>query len=329
MKILFIGGTGNISLACAELLIERGHDMTLLNRGTRSTVDFPCDVIIADRNKPGELKKALEGKYFDVIADFICFDRAGAELAYEACKDTCGQYIMISTTVVYEKPAKKLPITEDTPYGNDFWPYGRLKEEAEKYLLEKHRDNNFPLTIVRPSHTYSKTWIPNMVSSSDYTIAARLEKGLPIFVPDDGQGMWTLTHVRDFAVGFAGLCGKQEAIGEAYHITSDMVLTWNQIIKEIAGALGVKEYEVHKIPSEFICQKAPELDGRIIGDKACSAVFDCAKIKEIVPDFDCTISFRQGIKESVKWFREDKSRQKINEESNQIFDKVINAWKNN
>ncbi len=327
MKILLIGGTGNISQACGQLMHDRGHQLTLLNRG-KNEAAFPCEVIQADRNAPGALKKVLEGRSFDVIADFICFDEKEAALAFEACRGRCGQYILISTTVVYEKPPRLLPVTESSPIGNRFSEYGRKKEAAERFLLDKFEQQKFPLTIIRPSHTYSERWLPNPVTSVGYTLAARMEKGLPVFVHDDGQGLWTLTHVRDFAVGFAGLCGAPGSLGEAYQITSDMVLTWNQILKEIADALGITSPKIVKIPTDFICEVDPAMSDKLRGDKACHAVFDCSKLKAIVPDFDCKITFRQGIRESIAWFKADTARQTVNQEHDQVFSNIVNAWKN-
>ncbi|NMA42963.1 MAG: NAD-dependent epimerase/dehydratase family protein [Oligosphaeraceae bacterium] len=326
MKILFIGGTGNLSLACAEYLASQGHEISILNRG-KSKIETPFEQIIADRNQPGALKKALQDRHFDVIADFICFDAQQAETAFEACRGRCAQYIFISTTVVYAKPHQKLPVTEQSPTGNNFSAYGRDKEAAENFLFSKYADDGFPITIVRPSHTYSERWLPNVVSSLGYTLAARLEQGKPIFVHDDGQGLWTLTHVRDFAVGFAGLCGNTRSIGQVYQITSDMVLTWNQIMRETAWALHIEEPEILTIPSEFICRIRPDMNGKLFGDKACAGIFDCAKLKKLVPDFDCRISFRQGIRESVAWFKADPARQTVDPEADQIFDQVCQAWK--
>ncbi len=326
MRILFIGGTGNLSLSCAELLASRGHQISMLNRG-KSKIETPFEQIIADRNQPGALKKALEDRYFDVIADFICLDAEQAETAFEACSGRCAQYMLVSTTVVYAKPHDKIPVTEQSPLGNRFSAYGRGKEAAEKYLLAKLASEGFPLTIVRPSHTYSQRWLPNVVNSLGYTLAARLEQGRPVFVHDDGQGLWTLTHVRDFAVGFAGLCGNPKSIGEAYQITSDMVLTWNQIMRETALALQLDEPEILHIPSEFISRIRPEMADKLFGDKACDGVFDCSKLKKLVPDFDCRISFRQGIRESIAWFKEDQSRQTSDPEVDLVFDQVCQAWK--
>lgn len=325
MHILFIGGTGNISEACVELLLARGHQVTLLTRGQQSARPG-CDCLVTDRNVPGALKQALAGRYFDVIADFICFDAEQAESSWEACQGRCAQFILISTTVVYAKPPAALPITENTPKGNAFSAYGRDKEAAETFFLKKAAAG-FPLTIIRPSHTYSHKWIPNPVSSIGYTVAARLERGLPLFVHDDGQGLWTLTHTRDFAVGFAGLCGQPEAIGEDYQITSDFVLTWNQIIAELANALQISNYTVEKIPTDFICRQIPLMSDKLRGDKACTAVFDCAKVKRVVPDFDCRISFHAGIRESIAWFKADPARQQSVAEVDRVFDQIIAAWR--
>ena len=223
---------------------------------------------------------------------------------------------------------QRLPLTEDAPLGNPFWDYAEKKLACEHWLLQRREETGFPVTMVRPSHTYSKRWIPNPVSSGSYTFAARLEQGKPVFVHDDGESPWTLTTAADFAVGLAGLLGKPEAIGEAFHITSDEVLTWNQIYAEIAAALGVKSPQIVKVPTDFICQVAPQLTGTLKGDKAHPGVFDNAKIKRFVPEFRCRTPFRVGVRESVRWLREHPEQQNLKPELDEMIEKVLAAWRN-
>lgn len=322
MKILVLGGTGNLSSDCAALMLKRGYDVTLVTRG-HNPVPAGFKSIVADRNVPGELAAAVGTQLFDVVADFTTYKPEQAALAYNALGSRCGQYIFVSTVCTYSRAALKLPITEDTPQGNEYSEYGRLKEQCEVFFREREAEGKLKLTIVRPSHTYSHLWIPNPVTSAGYTLAYRLEHHLPIFVHDDGQNLWTLTHTRDFAVGFVGLVGNNAALGEAFQITSDAALTWNQIIREIIMAVGVDDAEVLHIPTDEICRIEPMMVAKLKGDKANNAVFDCGKLKKIVPDFQCGIQFREGIRESVAWFREDPARMVPDMKVNGIIEHII------
>jgi nucleoside-diphosphate-sugar epimerase len=260
MKILFIGGTGNISSECAALLHQLGHEILVLSRG-RAAMPSGYRAIRADRKDPAAMRTALKGVTPDVVLNFIGYDVPEVQADYELFKGLVLQYVFISSTVVYARPPRQLPLTEDAPLGNPLWDYAQKKLACEQWLLQRRQETGFPVTIVRPSHTYSKAWVPNPVSSSSYTFAARLEQGKAVFVHDDGESPWTLTAASDFAAGLAGLLGKPEAIGEAFHITSDEVLTWNQICAEIAAALGAAAPQIVKVPTDFICQVAPELTG--------------------------------------------------------------------
>jgi len=236
------------------------------------------------------------------------------------------QYVFISSATVYAKPPGRLPITEEAPLGNAFWDYAQKKLACEQWLQERRQASGFPVTIVRPSHTYSERWVPNPVSSASYTFAARLEQDKPVFVPDEGENPWTLTAASDFAVGLAGLVGNEKAVGEAFHITSDEVSTWNQIYAEIAAALGVSSPNVVKIPTNFICQVAPQLTGNLKGDKSQPGVFDNSKIKRFVPGFECRKPFRKGVRESVAWLRAHPEQQNLKPEVDATFEQVIAAW---
>ncbi len=325
MNILFLGGTGNISTDCAELLCRRGHHIMVLTRG-QSPVPSAYQAIVADRHDRARLQEIVHALDVDVVINFIGFEPADVQIDYEVFAGRIRQYIFVSTTVVYARPNAKLPMTETSPVGNPFSEYGQKKLACETWLQQKHDPEKFPVTIVRPSHTYSSRWIPNLVASADYTLASRLEQGKPVFVPDDGQNLWTLTATSDFAVGLAGLAGNDEAIGEIFQITGDAALTWNQIYAEIARALGALAPEIVNIPTDFICNVRPEMTAKIKGDKGEPGVFDNAKIKRFVPDFDCRKTFRQGIAESVAWFRADPARMTVNPKNDAIFDEVIDTW---
>jgi nucleoside-diphosphate-sugar epimerase len=325
LTILFIGGTGNISTECAALLHKRGHRIQILSRG-RLGVPAEYRAIAADRKDPEAMQAALKGAQPDIVLNFLGYERPEMELDFNLFNGYVQQYIFISSATVYAKPPRSIPITEEAPLGNAFWDYAQKKLLCEQYLLDCAGQNKFPVTIVRPSHTYAKLWIPNPVSSAGYSFAARLEQGKPVFVPDNGENPWTLTASSDFAVGLAGLVGKPDAVGEAFHITSDEVLTWNQIYAEIADALSVKSPKVVKVPTDFICQAVPQLTGNLKGDKSHPGVFDNSKIKRFVPDFACRKSFREGIRESVNWMRSHPEQRNLNPQVDAMIEPVIEAW---
>jgi len=325
MKILLLGGTGNISGACADLLFEKGHEIQILSRGL-TPVPGHFRPVRADRKDPAAMRAALRDARPDVVINFLGYDLPEVQLDFELFHTTAQQYIFISSATVYVKPPPRLPLTEDMPLGNPWWDYARKKQACEQWLLQCWSSAAFPVTIVRPSHTYSKRWIPNPLSSSSYTFAQRLEQGKPVFVPDEGENPWTLTAASDFAVGLAGLVGHSAARGEAFHITSDEVLTWNRIVGDIAVALGVKSPRVVKIPTQFICQIAPQMTGSLKGDKSHPGVFDNSKIKRFVPDFECHKPFRVGVRESVAWLRAHPGEQNLNPKIDALCDKVISGW---
>ena len=326
MKVLFIGGTGNISEACARLLIEGGHEVTVVTRG-QTPVPPDYQQLRADRRKLHQMQTALKGRDLEVVVNFLGYDILDVELDYEVFKGRVGQYVFISSAAVYAKPPPRLPITEDGPFGNPWWDYAHKKLACECWLKEKAQATGFPMTIVRPSLTYSRRWIPNPISSSSFTFARRFEEGRPVFVHDDGQNPWTLTHTSDFAVGLLGLLGNPMAIGESFHITGDEVHTWNEIYVAIASALRVEMPEVVKIPTDFICKVAPEFTGTLKGDKAHPGVFDNSKIKKVVPEFRTRKGLREGLGESVEWLREHPEHQNLKPELDQVIDRVIQEWR--
>jgi nucleoside-diphosphate-sugar epimerase len=337
MKILLLGGTGNISGECAALLHERGHEILILTRG-QSAVPPEYTAIRADRKDPAAMRAALKGAQPDAVLNFLGYELAEVQLDHELFRKSVRQYVFISSATVYAKPPRELPITEAAPLGNAFWDYAQKKLACEQWLLRRWEEERFPVTIVRPSHTYSKRWVPNPISSSSYTFAERLEQGKPVFVHDNGENPWTLTAATDFALGLAGLIGNDAALGEAFHITSDEVLTWNQIYAEIAAAVRVRGCGQHRpiygppspilnIPTDFICQIAPQLTGTLKGDKAHPGVFDNSKVKRFVPEFRCRKRFHAGLRESIQWLRGHPAEQNLKPELDALIEDVIAAWR--
>jgi len=321
MKVLFIGGTGNISSACSELAISRGIELYHLNRGLSKgirNVDG-MKTIISDIRNFEQTRKAIEGHSFDVVVDFIAYLPEHIENDIKLFTGKTKQFVFISTASAYQTPPLKLPVKEDTPLENPYWDYSRNKIACENLLRDTFNKNGFPYTIVRPSHTYDKTIVPSI---GGYTVLNRMLKGLPVVVPGDGTSIWTLTYNKDFAVGLIGLLGKAEAINEAYHITSDEWLTWNGIYSILANELNVTPYLVH-IPSDIIAKYDKTIGESLLGDKSHSMIFDNSKIRKLVPDFNPTTLFSQGAKEIVKWYHENTIRKEPNEEINNFMDKII------
>ena len=327
MRILFLGGTGVISTACTRLAVARGLDVTLLNRSSREGIPGARQ-ITADITRTNETAAALAGKTWDAVVDFIAFDRAAVEQRLELFRGRTAQYVFISTTSAYQKPAVHHLLTESTPLANPFWEYSRLKIAAEDRLQTALRDEAFPVTIVRPSLTYDDPSIPLAINArgKSFTNIARLRAGRPLIIPGDGLSLWTITHSSDFAKGLVGLLGHPGAIGQAFHITSDEALTWNQIYQAVADAAGVAQPQFVHIASDFITACLPEYTGTLLGDKANSAVFDTTKIKRFVPDFVATTRFLDGIARAVKWFDADPSRQVTDPETEAKWDRLIAAY---
>jgi len=326
MRILVIGGTGNISSEFVEAAIARGFETILLTRGTRSVTDG-AKAIIADASIPSELGAATGDMSFDAVIDFLCFEPGRALSAVETFGGRTGQYVFISSAAAYQKPPRSHVIDEATPLENPFWAYARDKIACERVFMDAFRDRGFPVTVVRPSHTYGKTWIPTAFVSSDFTVAARILAGKEIIVPGDGQSLWTLTHARDFAVGLLGLLGRGEALGEAFTIAGDEARTWDAIHGIVGEALGAPPRIVH-VPSEFIAAVDAAMGERLLGDKAYSAVFDCAKLRRLVPEFRTTVPLERGVRESVAWRRADPSRMVIDGIMDARIEKILAAWKN-
>ena len=327
MRVLFIGGTGIISTACTRLAVERGFDVTLLNRGRSGSVAGTRQ-IVADINDPASAMSALGEERWDVVADFLTFTPAQLEQRLALFRGRVGQYIFISSASAYQRPVRHYLVTESTPLANPFWDYSRAKIACEDRLMRALRDEAFPVTIVRPSFTYGETIIPLPMNSwlKQYTVLARLRRGAPVIIPGDGTSLWTLTHNSDFAKGFIGLFGHQAAIGHPFHITSDEVITWNQAYEAVAEAAGVAEPKFVHIASDFIAACLPDMLGSLHGDKAHSVVMDNTKIKRFVPDYVATTRFRDGVRRSVTWFDADPARQVVDHEAEAAYDCLIAAY---
>lgn len=326
MKILFIGGTGNISTACTRLAYARGFEVYVLNRG-RTPFELPegITVLEADVENAESVRRAVIGHRFDIVANFLAFSRADVQRDIELFGSGLRQYLFISSASCYQKPPSHPVITESTPLYNPFWEYSRDKIACEEMLMAAYRELEFPVTIIRPSLTYQYV-IPLVFGAwREYTIVDRMKRGEKIIVHGDGASVWTITHSEDFARGFVGLLGHQQAIGHAFHITSDELLTWDQIYQAVASAAGVEADIVH-IPSDFIARVAPQRAGTLLGDKAYSAIFDNSKIKRYVPDFCAPTPFSAGIRRTLEWFEADPKRMVVNEESNRLMDRILTAY---
>ncbi len=328
MKVLFIGGTGIISAAVSQLAVEKGFELYLFNRGQRKEfVPKSTKVIKGDIRDKSAFAKAIKGQTFDVVVDWLAYVPKDVETDIKIFKGNVGQYIFISSASAYQKHPTHRLITKSTQLANPFWQYSSDKIACEDRLMAEYRNNGFPVTIVRPSLTYGVTMIPAAINSwtKPWTLIDRMRKGKKIIIHGDGTSLWTMTHNTDFAKGFVGLIGNIQAIGHAFHITSDEVLTWNHIYQAIADAAGVRLNAVY-IPSDFIAKIDPDHAGTLLGDKACSIVFDNSKIKRFVPDFVATVPFAQGVKHSIEWFEQEPKRRVVDDEYNKFMDRVIAAY---
>lgn len=330
MKVLFIGGTGLISEAVSRLVVKKGMNLYLLNRGNRNElVPGGVEIITGDIRDKKNVSEILKNYQFDVVVDWIAFTEDHIKVDLRLFKDKIEQYIFISSASVYQKPPTQYLITESTPLANPYWQYSQNKIACEELLIDEYRKNGFPITIVRPSHTYGKTGIPSSLNSSSHpwSLIDRILNGKEIIVHGDGTSLWTMTHNTDFAKGFVGLLGNMQSIGHAFHITSDEVLSWNQIYRAIGKAVGVSPKIVH-ISSDFIINFLPEKSGSLLGDKARSCVFDNSKIKKFVPEYKATVPFQSGVKQSIEWFNEHPKKCKTDKKWNKIIDKIIDRYKN-
>ncbi len=303
MKALFIGGTGTISSEISALCVRQGWQLTLLNRGNaRERVPAGAETVTCDIYDEKQVLAALGDRTFDVVADFIAFTPEHVERDIRLFKGRCAQYIFISSASAYMKPLPSPIVTESTPLINPYWTYSHNKALCEEKLTRACRDEGFPVTIVRPSHTYCERSVPVALHGpkGSFQVLERIRLGKKVIVPGDGLTWWTLTHSRDFAVAFVGLMGNIHAIGEAYHITGDERLTWNQVYECIGAALGAKPKIVH-IASETLAALCDEYRGALLGDKSNTLILDNSKIKRAVPGFNAVIRFDQGAREAVEY----------------------------
>jgi len=330
MKILFIGGTGLISSACSELVASRGHELFVLNRSASRMYPMPegATVLKGDiQADEAQLASLVTGHHFDAVVDYIAFSVNDIERDLRLFRDRTDQFVFISSASAYQKPPKSYLITEETPLENPYWEYSRDKIACEDRLMQAYRDDGFPVTIIRPSHTYGPTQIPFGVSSwlHPWTVADRMKRGQKVIVPGDGTSLWVLTWNTDFAKGLIGLLGNQKAIGEAFQITSDQVLSWNQIHLETYQAMGLEPNLIH-IPSDLLAVYWPHATGSLIGDKSNSVVFDNSKIKRFVPDYLCEVDWAQGVRRSLAWFEAHPEFQTIDHEMNFLWDRMISSY---
>lgn len=332
MKILFIGGTGTISTAISKLLISQKEDLYILNRGTRNKELGTEGVkyITCDVNNEKQVSNLIKDLSFDVVADFIAFDSSSLERDYRLFKNKTKQFIFISSASAYQKPLMDYRIYEGTPLSNPYWEYSRKKIDCENYLMNLYREEGFPITIIRPSHTYDNRSIPLGVhgNKGSWQVAKRMLDGKRVIIHGDGTSLWTMTSNKDFAKAFVGLLGNIHAIGQAIQITSDESLTWNQIYNAIAQALNV-ELKPYYVASDFLDAVGPyDFKGSLIGDKSNTVVFDNSKLKQLVPGFTADIRFDQGIKECVDTILNNPELQVEDVEFDMWCDKVIDSLEN-
>ena len=320
LRVLFIGGSGVISSACAREAVNAGIDLYVLNRGQSTTRPLPDGVaeLRADVRNPEAVRDAIGGLDFDSVVDWVAFTAEHVRSDIDVFRGRTGQYVFISSASAYQTPPARLPVTESTPLRNPFWQYSRDKIACEDLLVREYRENNFPATIVRPSHTYDAT---KTVLSGGWTALARMLAGKPVIVHGDGTSLWTVTHTTDFARGFVPLLAHPRTLGEAFQITSDDVLTWDQIAHALAAALGVTARLVH-VPSDAIAAADPGWGAGLLGDKAHSMVFDNSKLRSVVPGWRAVIPFERGAREIADWYLADPARQVPDERLDALMDKL-------
>ncbi|MEU6859239.1 SDR family oxidoreductase [Glycomyces sp. NPDC046736] len=326
VSVLFIGGTGRISTSCVREAVSRGLDVTVLNRGRTSERTLPPEtaLVTADVNDPESVRKALGDRTFDAVVNWVNFTPEQVQRDIDLFKGRCGQYLFISSASAYQTPPTHLPVTESTPLKNPYWQYSRDKIACEELLVKAYREDDFPITIIRPSHTYDETMLP---FDGGWTVVDRMRQGKPVIVHGDGTSLWTITNSRDFAVGFTGLLGKEAAIGEAFHITGDEAPTWNQIFRYIADAAGVADPDLVHVPSDAIAAADPNWGAGLLGDKAHSMVFDNAKVKSLVPEFGLdTTPYKTGAREVISWYDAHPEAQVVDPETDALMDRLAERY---
>jgi nucleoside-diphosphate-sugar epimerase len=324
VRILFIGGTGQISAACARRALDAGLDVHLVTRGLSSSRPAPegAQILQGDVRDPASMRAAVSAHDFDAVVNFVAFTPEHVQADIDLFAGRTGQYVFISSASAYQKPPARLPIVESTPLRNPVWPYSQAKIACEERLSQAYRDDGFPVTVVRPSHTYDRTQIPY---DTGWTMIDRMRRGKEVVVHGDGTSLWTLTHSDDFAKGFVGLLGHPQAIGDAFHITSDESLTWNQIHEILGAAAGAEPRIVH-VPSDAILAADDTWGRSLLGDKAHSVIFDNAKIRSVVPDYVATTPFSRGAREIIAWHDEDPSRRRVDTRIDELMDHLARAF---
>lgn len=325
LRVLFIGGSGVISSASAQLAVERGIDLHVLTRGSASPRPLPpgATVLQADVRDPESVRAALGDQEFDAVVDFVAFTPEHVQSDIDLFTGRTGQYVFISSASAYQTPPARVPVVESTPLRNPFWQYSRDKIACEDLLVAAYRDAGFPATIVRPSHTYDKTQVP---VDGGWTVVERMRQGKEVVVHGDGTSLWTLTHHEDFAKAFVPLLGHARAVGDAFHITSDDTPTWNQIVETLARAAGVEPRIVH-VPSDAIAAVDADWGAGLLGDKAHSMVFDNSKVTALVPEFRATIPFEQGAREIVEWYDADPARRTVDARMDGLMDGLVEKFR--
>lgn len=320
-RILYIGGTGTISAACVRRTIEAGHEVTVLNRGSaRRALPDGVRELVADVRDAEAVRDAVRDAEYDVVAQFLAFTPEHVQQDLGLFEGRTGQYVFISSASAYEKPPRRLPVTESTPLRNPFWQYSRDKIACEDLLVGAHRERGLPVTIVRPSHTYDERLLPTL---GGWTDIERMRAGKPVVIHGDGTSLWTITHADDFAVAFTGLLGNPEAIGDAFTITGTHAPTWNQIYGWLADAAGVRHPDFVHVASDTIAAFAPELGPTLVGDKAHSMVFDNAKVTALVPEFRTTITFDEGARRILAYYDAHPEEQKADAGHDALFDRIV------
>jgi nucleoside-diphosphate-sugar epimerase len=324
LRVLFIGGSGVISSACSRVAVDSGIELFVLNRGRSTVRPLPpgASMLRADIREPGSVRDEISDREFDAVVDWVAFTPDHVRTDIDLFRGRTGQYVFISSASAYQTPPARMPVTESTPLRNPYWQYSRDKIACEDALVTAYREEGFPATIVRPSHTYDMTEVP---FDGGWTVLGRMLAGKPVIVHGDGTSLWTLTHHDDFARAFVPLLGHPRTLGEAIHITSDDVLTWNQIAGSLAAALGVAARLVH-VPSDAIAAADPDWGAGLLGDKAHSMVFDNAKLRGIVPGWRAVIPFEQGARQIADWYLAEPTRQITDQALDAVMDKLATAW---
>jgi len=329
MKILLIGGSGTISSAVTQKLVSENHQVFVLNRGNNNDrLPSSVHVLVADMANENDVAEIIKDHFFDAVCEFIAFHPSQIERDIRLFSEKTNQYVFISSASAYHKPSVNPYITEGTTLANPYWQYSRDKIACEEVLWNAYRKNNFPMTIVRPSHTYDERHIPLGVHGKKgfWQVIQRMLENKPVIVQGDGTSLWTLTHNTDFAEGFVGLLGNPKALGEAFHITSDESLTWNQIYQEIAKALHVP-LKLYHVTSDFLSAvgKQYDFEGSLIGDKSTTVIFDNSKLKSVVPTFSAKVPFRKGVRLTLEYLEKHPECKVLDAEFDLFCDQVIAA----